>query len=185
MKIIDTGIPDLKSITFSDFCDKRGSFGRRLCQRTLHANGIYVDWVQSNISKTKDIGTVRGLHFQKNSAAECKFVFCIAGCVLDVAVDLRPNSPSFGKHFALELSSSNNRGLIIPRGFAHGFQALKKDSIIQYFVDNFYDADHEGGLNCLDPDVNISWTHRPINLSLKDEKLPILAEIKKEKYFEN
>lgn len=183
MKIVDTTLPGLKKITFSDYCDNRGSFGRRLCQKILYQNGIDVNWVQSNISKTNDIGTVRGLHFQKDKAAECKLVFCISGCVLDVAVDLRSNSPSFGKYFVLELSSKNNQGLIIPKGFAHGFQTLKKNSIIQYFVDNFYDAEHEGGLNCLDPDVNISWPHRPINLSRKDEKLPLLSDIKKEKIF--
>lgn len=133
--------------------------------------GIGFAWKQENHSRSERAGTIRGLHFQLPPFAETKLVRCIRGAVLDVFVDLRLNSPTFGKWDGLELSETNKKMVLIPRGFAHGFCTLSPESEVLYKVDNVYNREHEGGLLWNDPDLGIEWPQvsSPI-LSEKDQR---------------
>lgn len=133
--------------------------------------GIGFAWKQENHSRSERAGTIRGLHFQLPPFAETKLVRCIRGAVLDVFVDLRLNSPTFGKWDGLELSETNKKMVLIPRGFAHGFCTLSPESEVLYKVDNVYNREHEGGLLWNDPDLGIEWplVSSPI-LSEKDQR---------------
>ena len=115
-----------------------------------------IDFVQDNESKSS-YGVVRGLHFQKGKHAQTKLVRCVRGKILDVAVDIREGSETYGKYVAVELSEDNHRQLFIPRGFAHGFSVLSDEAIVQYKCDNFYCKESEGGINVLDETLNIDW----------------------------
>jgi dTDP-4-dehydrorhamnose 3,5-epimerase len=181
MKIESTQIPDVKLIKFSDFQDDRGFFGRRFCKKTLSEHGINFDIVQANTSFTKNLGVIRGLHFQSGSDAETKIIFCSQGAIFDVAVDLRKSSATFGKFVSYELSEHNKMALLVPRGFAHGFQTIRENSLIHYFVDNAYCRDAEIGLQAMDPNVNIRWPIMKHSMSSKDRQLPTLANLLKEK----
>ena len=138
------------------FEDARGYFFESYSKAKFEAAGLYYDFVQDNQSKSS-YGTVRGLHFQKGEHAQAKLVRVLEGTVLDVAVDLRKGSPTYGKHVAVELSAENKRQLMIPRGFAHGFSVLSETAIFAYKCDNLYCKESEGGIRFDDPALGIDW----------------------------
>lgn len=177
MKLIETGIKDLYIIEPEVFGDNRGYFMESYNKNTFLKLGLDYDFVQDNQSKSKK-GVLRGLHFQKKYP-QAKLVRVIEGEVFDVAVDLRKNSPTFGKWFGVLLSDENKRMFIIPRGFAHGFVVLSESATFTYKCDEFYHPEDEGGINWNDKEIDIKWPidFEPI-LSEKDKRHPCLKEVK-------
>jgi dTDP-4-dehydrorhamnose 3,5-epimerase len=173
MPFKETGIRDLKVFEPRVFADSRGYFFESFNQKTFADAGITNVFVQDNESCSNK-GVIRGLHYQHAPFAQAKLVRVVAGRVLDVAVDIRKGSPSFGKHFAIELSADNKLQLFIPRGFAHGFSVLEDNTIFQYKCDNFYSKESEGGIYCFDSDLNIDWklSEDEAIVSDKDKSLP-------------
>ena len=159
------------------FEDARGYFFESYSKAKFEAAGLHYDFIQDNQSKSS-YGTVRGLHFQKGEHAQAKLVRVLAGTVLDVAVDLRKDSPTYGKHVAVELSAENKRQLLIPRGFAHGFSVLSETAIFAYKCDNLYCKESEGGIRFDDPVLGIDWRVEKGKelLSDKDNVLPFFTE---------
>lgn len=178
MEVIKTEIDGVVIIEPKIFGDERGyffeSFNAAEFARKVGVNTVFV---QDNESKSK-YGVLRGLHFQKGEFAQSKLVRVVEGRVIDVAVDIRRGSPTFGKHVAVELSKENKRQLFIPRGFAHGFAVLSEEAVFQYKCDNLYAPDHEGAIAWNDPKIGIDWQIRPEDaiLSEKDRKHPTLDE---------
>lgn len=169
MKIIKTDIPDLLIIEPDVFGDNRGYFFESFSQRKFEeATGVKVDFVQDNESLSA-YGVVRGLHFQKPPHEQAKLVRVVRGKVLDVALDLRPDSPTYGRYEAVELSGENHRQLFIPKGFAHGFSVLSDEAVFQYKCDDYYAPECEDGIAYDDPDLDINW-HIP------SEKMVISAK---------
>ena len=156
MKIIETAIEGVVIIEPRLFKDERGYFFESFSQREFEEKIRKISFVQDNESKSS-YGVLRGLHFQKPPYAQSKLVRVIKGAVLDVAVDIRKGSPTFGKHVAVELTEENHLQLFIPRGFAHGFSVLSQEVIFQYKCDNFYAPQSEGALAWDDSDLNINW----------------------------
>ncbi len=182
MAFHQTAIQDIILFEPRVFEDSRGYFFESYNEKTFKENGISAHFVQDNQSFSK-MGTIRGLHFQKGEFAQAKLVRVIKGKVLDVAVDLRANSPTFGKHVAALLSEENQNQLFIPRGFAHGFSVLSSEAIFSYKCDNFYHQNADGGLYFADPALAIDWqTTHPI-VSEKDLALPSLEEYLKSPCF--
>lgn len=178
MNVIKTEIEGLYVIEPRVFGDSRGYFFESFSEREFKREVADVDFVQDNESKSS-YGVVRGLHFQKPPYAQAKLVRVVKGKVLDVAVDLRKGSPTFGKHVAMELSEENHRQMFIPRGFAHGFSVLSDEVVFQYKCDNYYAPHSEGAVAWDDPDLGIDWkipAEKAI-LSEKDRKHPVLKEI--------
>ena len=170
-------IEGLKIITPTVFGDARGYFMETYNYNDFKAAGIPEVFVQDNQSASKK-GVLRGLHFQKPPFAQSKLVRVIKGAVLDVAVDIRKGSPTFGQHVAVELTEDNHRQFFIPRGFAHGFSVLSDEVIFQYKCDNFYAPQSEGAIAWNDPALKIDWripTEKVI-LSEKDKHHPLLAD---------
>jgi dTDP-4-dehydrorhamnose 3,5-epimerase len=159
--------------------DTRGHFVETFNQRVFESLGLDYHFVQDNESFSHR-GSLRGLHFQKNSSAQAKLVRAVEGEILDVAVDLRKDSPTFGQSFTQHLSGKNKLQLLIPRGFAHGFSVLSESARVIYKCDNFYDPKAEGGIHFADTELAIDWlipTEEAI-VSPKDQKLPTFAEIR-------
>ena len=156
MEVIKTDIDGVVIIEPRLFRDERGYFFESFSQRDFQEKVCNTRFVQDNESKST-YGVLRGLHFQKPPPAQSKLVRVIRGAVLDVAVDIRRGSPTFGRHVAVELSGENHRQLFIPRGFAHGFSVLTDEVIFQYKCDNFYAPQSEGALAWDDPDLGIDW----------------------------
>ncbi len=161
------------------FDDPRGFFSEVYNKRRYAEAGVTSDFIQDNHSRSGPVGTVRGLHFQRPPFAQAKLVRVLKGAILDVAVDLRRGSPTFGQHVAVELSASAWNQLFVPAGFAHGFCTLEPDTEVFYKVDAYYSAEHDGGILWNDPALNIAW---PVSagqavLSDKDRRLPLLADI--------
>ena len=177
MKINKTFIEDLLIIEPQLFKDNRGFFYESYNKNNLD-KVINVVFVQDNESKSNK-GVIRGLHFQLPPFEQTKLVRCISGKILDVVVDLRTNSKTYGKSFSIELSSENNKQLFVPNGFAHGFQVLSEEAIVNYKVDNFYNPKSESGIIWNDKDLSIEWNLdlKP-NLSFKDLKLISFKELK-------
>ena len=175
MKINKTFIEDLLIIEPQLFKDDRGFFYESYNKNNLDINIVFV---QDNESKSYK-GVIRGLHFQAPPFEQTKLVRCVSGNILDVAVDLRTNSKTYGKFFSIELSSKNNKQLFVPKGFAHGFQVLSEIAIVRYKVDNYYNPDSDSGLIWNDKDLSIDWNLdlKPI-LSKKDLKLISFKELK-------
>ncbi len=179
MKVIETGLKDCVVIEPRIYGDSRGYFFESYNQKRFKdLTGIDVQFIQDNQSRS-DRGVLRGLHFQKGEFAQAKLVRVIQGKVLDIAVDLRPNSSTFGKSYSVVLTGDNNRQLYIPRGFAHGFSVLENDTIFSYKCDNYYNKDSESGIMYNDPALNIDWMldDDEILLSDKDRVLPLLADL--------
>ena len=177
MEIIKTAIEGVVIIEPRLFKDDRGYFFESFSQREFTEKVRKVDFVQDNESKSS-YGVLRGLHFQKPPYAQSKLVRVIKGSVLDVAVDIRKGSPTFGEHVSVELTEENHRQLFIPRGFAHGFVVLTEEVIFQYKCDNFYHPEADGGISILDESLGLDWripTEKAI-LSEKDTKHPLLKE---------
>jgi len=178
MNFIRTEIPDVVIIEPTVHGDERGYFVESFRADKLEEFlGYKIDFCQDNESKSSR-GVLRGLHYQLAPAAQTKLVRVIQGRVLDVAVDIRKGSPTFGKHIAVELTAQNKRQLLVPRGFAHGFVVLEDDTIFAYKVDNYYSPENDRGILFSDDTLNINWqvTHDELNLSAKDRVQPKLAD---------
>lgn len=153
--------------------DQRGYFQRIFCQREFAVSGISFSMIQANESFSKTAGTIRGLHYQRSPFEEDKLVRCLNGKIFDVALDIRRNSPTFGKYFSVELSEENQRMVLIPKGCAHGFQTLTQDCLVSYAVSAEYAPSHEGGIRWNDPFHRIPWPIQPPSLiSEKDASWP-------------
>ena len=169
-------IPDVILIKPKVFEDERGFFMETYKKEDFERAGIRGEFVQDNHSRSK-YGVLRGLHFQKEPYAQAKIVRCIRGVIYDVAVDLRGNSPTFGKYVGVILSEFNKYQLYIPRGFAHGFVVLSDVAEVVYKVDNVSAPDYDGGVIWNDPDIGIDWPIEEPVISKKDQKLPTLREL--------
>jgi len=180
MNFIRTSIPDVVICEPTVHGDSRGYFVETFREDKLSEFlGFKINFIQDNESKSSK-GVLRGLHYQLPPHAQTKLVRVISGSVLDVAVDIRKGSPTFGQHVAVELSASNKRQLLVPRGFAHGFVVLEDDTIFAYKVDNYYSPENDRGIAFNDPSLNIDWIlkSKELNLSEKDKKQPLLNRIK-------
>ena len=177
MKVLDTGIEGLKIIEPDVFHDERGYFFESYNAERYAAAGITTMFVQDNESKS-GFGVLRGLHFQKPPYAQSKLVRVVKGAVLDIAVDIRKGSPTFGQHVAVELNEDNHRQFFIPRGFAHGFVVLTDEAVFQYKCDNFYSPESECAIAWDDPALGIDWKvpADSIILSEKDKRHPVLKD---------
>lgn len=175
--LISTSIPGVFVIEPKVFGDARGYFFESWSQRDFDAAVRPVRWVQDNESKSH-YGVLRGLHFQKGKYSQSKLVRVVSGRVLDIAVDIRVGSPTFGRHVACELSGDNHRQFFIPRGFAHGFVVLSQEAVFQYKCDNPYAPSEEGAIAWNDPALGIDWglPAADIILSEKDRHHPTLAQ---------
>ena len=178
MKFIKTDIPDVYIIEPSVFDDNRGYFFESFNKEAFEESIGTVDFVQDNESKSSR-GVLRGLHFQKPPYAQAKLVRCIEGRVIDVSVDIRKGSPTYGKHVSVELSGENKRQLFVPRGFAHGFLVLSDSATFAYKVDNTYAPEFDAGIKYDDKELNIDWgmTEEEIQLSEKDKNLSFFKDL--------
>lgn len=177
MKVIKTAIEDVVIIEPDVLGDARGYFFESYLQEKFDEQVRPVKFVQDNESKSK-YGVLRGLHFQKGKDAQSKLVRVVKGRVLDVAVDIRKGSPTFGKWVAVELTEENHRQLFVPRGFAHGFSVLSEEAIFQYKCDNLYAPQSEGAIAWNDPEIGIDWQlpAEDVLLSAKDAAHPMLKD---------
>ncbi|MDD3008324.1 MAG: dTDP-4-dehydrorhamnose 3,5-epimerase [Arcobacter sp.] len=183
MQFIRTAIPDVIIIEPTVHGDSRGYFVETFRQDKLEEFlGYQINFCQDNESKSSK-GVLRGLHYQLPPFAQTKLVRVISGRVLDVAVDIRKNSPTFGQYVAVELSGENKKQLLVPRGFAHGFVVLEDNTIFAYKVDNYYSPQCDRGIAFNDPSLNIDWilNYDELNLSAKDKTQPKLFDIKDDK----
>ena len=178
MEITKTNIEGVVIIEPRIFADDRGYFFEAFSEREFTEKVCDCRFVQDNEAKSS-YGVVRGLHFQRPPHAQSKLVRVVKGCILDVVVDIRRTSPTFGKHIAVELSDENHRQLFIPHGFAHGYAVLSDEAIVEYKCDDFYHPEDEGGILWNDPDLSVEWPDvGEVILSEKDKKNPTLNESK-------
>lgn len=179
MQFEETDIPAVKIVTPKKQGDARGFFSEVYKQSDWDAAGLDYRFVQDNHSYSAPVGTLRGLHFQTPPVAQDKLVRVIRGRILDIAVDIRRSSPTFGRHVAVELSAENWRQLFIPAGFAHGFVTLEPDTEVLYKVTSLYSPAHDRGLAYDDPDIAIEWPAPPggLILSDKDKRWPRLRDL--------
>ncbi|WP_296072141.1 dTDP-4-dehydrorhamnose 3,5-epimerase [uncultured Agrobacterium sp.] len=178
MQLEAFSISGLKKITPVRFNDDRGYFSEVFKKEWFCQNVAEVDFVQDNESLSAVAGTVRGLHFQSEPFAQAKLVRCVQGRLMDVAVDIRSGSPTFGKWTSVELSALNGEQLWIPQGFAHGFMTLEDNTIISYKVSANYNADHDRGIRWNDPAIGIRWPDtKTLVMSRKDMLHPLLSEL--------
>lgn len=176
MNFINTEIDGVIIIESKVFGDYRGFFMESYSKHAFEEVGLFYDFVQDNHSSSTVKGTLRGIHFQRGEKAQAKLVRCARGVVLDVAVDLRPSSPTYKKWVAVELSDENKRQLLIPRGFGHGFVTLTDHVEFLYKADNYYAPEADGGIRWNDPEIGVNWgVENPI-LSQKDEVNPWLKD---------
>jgi dTDP-4-dehydrorhamnose 3,5-epimerase len=177
MKLEHTAIADLFVLTPTVFEDERGYFMESYNQQKLEEAGIHIPFVQDNQSFSKQ-GTLRGLHYQNPPFAQTKLVRVLVGEIMDVAVDLRKDSPTYGQHFAITLSAENKKQLLIPHGFAHGFSVISENAVVLYKCDQFYNKASEGGIRFDDPLLNIDL--KTAIVSDKDLELPNFADCNSE-----
>ncbi len=178
MKVIRTEIEGLAIIEPRIFTDARGHFFESFSERDFAEQVAPVNFVQDNES-CSSYGVIRGLHFQKPPHAQAKLVRVIKGRVLDVAVDLRHDSPTYGMHCAVELSEENHRQFFMPKGFAHGFSVLSEEAVLQYKCDEYYAPESEGAISWDDPEIGIDWKipSEDVILSEKDAQRPKLKDL--------
>ena len=176
MKITPTKIKDVLVIEPDIFEDARGWFVESYNKKKLKEAGINSDFVQDNHSFSKTKGTLRGLHFQNNPYSQAKLVSCIRGTVLDIAVDLRKNSPTYKKWVSVELTEKNKKHLFVPRGFAHGFLTLTDNTEFYYKVDNVYNTQAERIIRFDDPEIGIDWGNNNPLLIERDAQAPFLKD---------
>lgn len=174
MKIIMTELSGVYIVQPKVFGDERGWFMETYSK--IKMSEVDREWVQDNHSYSKEKGVLRGVHFQKGESAQAKLVRCVRGAVLDVAVDLRKNSPNYKKWVAVELSADNHQQLFIPRGFGHGFVTLTENVEFVYKTDNYYSAENDRSIRYDDPALNINWGVTDPILSNKDKTAPLLNE---------
>jgi dTDP-4-dehydrorhamnose 3,5-epimerase len=179
MHVESLQIPEVLLITPGKFGDQRGFFSETYSHREFAEAGIDVEFVQENHSLSANVGTIRGLHFQSPPYAQAKLVRVVRGAILDVAVDIRRGSPTFGRHARAVLSAVNWSQIFIPEGFAHGFCTLEPDSEVLYKVNNYYAPDHDLGLAWNDPSLGIAWpvSEAEAILSDKDRRQPVLVQL--------
>jgi dTDP-4-dehydrorhamnose 3,5-epimerase len=179
MDIVALAIPDVKLIRPKKFGDHRGFFSETYSRQAFAAAGFDYEFVQDNHSLSSEVGTVRGLHFQLPPFAQDKLVRVVRGAILDVAVDIRKDSPTYGRHVHAVISAAEWNQILIPTGFAHGFCTLEPDTEVIYKVTNFYSPEHDRGLLWNDPDLGIDWpvTAEQARLSDKDRVHPGLAAL--------
>lgn len=177
MELINTGIEGVVIIEPRIFKDSRGYFFESYSKREFDEKVRPVDFVQDNESCSTR-GVIRGLHFQRPPFAQSKLVRCVKGAVLDVAVDIRKGSPTYGHHVAVELTEENHRQFFVPRGFAHGFAVLSDIAVFQYKCDNYYAPQADGGISIADTSLGIDWRIDPATaiLSEKDTRHPLLKD---------
>ena len=182
MEVVKTTIEGVLILEPKVFGDKRGYFFESFSLREFNEKvvpnlGHKINFVQDNESMSS-YGVMRGLHFQRPPYTQSKLVRCVRGAVLDVAVDIRKGSPTYGQHIAVELTEDNHRQLFVPRGFAHGFAVLSETAVFQYKCDEFYHPDADGGISILDKSLGIDWRipTEDANLSEKDTKNPMLKD---------
>lgn len=179
MELIETAIAGVKLIRPRRHGDARGFFSEVYNRRAFAEAGIDLDFVQDNQARSAARGTLRGLHFQTPPFAQTKLVRVLEGAILDVVVDLRRGSPSFGRHVAVELTAESWLQILVPRGFAHGYVTLVPDTAVFYKVDAYYAPAHDAGLRWDDPDLAIAWPfgRDELILSEKDARLPRLCDL--------
>ena len=183
MEVIKTAIEGLYIIEPRVFNDSRGYFFESFSQREFDEKVAPITFVQDNESMSS-YGVMRGLHFQRPPFTQSKIVRCVKGSVLDVAVDIRKGSPTYGQHVAVELSEDNHRQFFIPKGFAHGFAVLSPTAVFQYKCDEFYHPEADGGISILDASLDIDW-RIPVDkaiLSDKDTRHPLLRDFDSQLY---
>jgi dTDP-4-dehydrorhamnose 3,5-epimerase len=178
LEVVELEIPEVKLITPDRFGDDRGFFSETFNQQRFADAGIKADFVQDNHSLSAVKGTVRGLHYQSPPFAQAKLVRVLRGAILDVAVDVRKGSATFGKWVSAELSAANGTQIFVPRGFLHGFATLEPDTEIAYKVDNYYSRECDGAVAWNDPDLAIDWRveGKDAVLSEKDAAAPAFAD---------
>jgi dTDP-4-dehydrorhamnose 3,5-epimerase len=180
MQITQTEIADVLMLSPRRFEDGRGLFAEVYNAQALADYGVKLEFIQDNHAFNALSGTLRGLHFQNPPYQQAKLVRCVRGAILDVAVDLRPKSPTFGRHVAKELSEDNWHQLLIPEGFAHGYLTLTDSAVVLYKVNRPYAPDHQGGILWNDPDLKISWGQMvgsSLTIAEKDQTLPRLRDL--------
>jgi dTDP-4-dehydrorhamnose 3,5-epimerase len=177
VNVIRTPLNDVLIVEPVQRTDMRGFFMESYHKKKFADLGIQVEFVQDNHSLSVHPGTLRGLHFQEAPMAQSKLVRVVAGAIFDVAVDIRPGSPQFGRWYGVELSAANCRQLFVPQGFAHGFMTLEPNSEVVYKVDQYYSPQHDHGVRWDDPDIAVRWPLQSPLLSDKDAVLPLLREL--------
>ncbi|MBX2835886.1 MAG: dTDP-4-dehydrorhamnose 3,5-epimerase [Gammaproteobacteria bacterium] len=173
MKFIETDIDGVFIVELEKISDDRGFFARAFCREQFLEQGLVGEMVQGNVSFNVLAGTIRGMHFQRQPAAEVKLVRCTRGSILDVAIDLREDSPTYLGHVSVELTADNHRALYVPENFAHGFQTLEPDTEVSYLVSAYYTPACESGLRYDDPAVGINWPLSATTVSEKDGNWPL------------
>lgn len=185
MKVIETKLKGLRIIEQKGYRDHRGVFIESYSVSKFRDHLINNNFVQDNCSVSNEVGVLRGLHYQINPKAQTKLVYVVSGEIYDVAVDIRKNSPTYGQWVGVVLNDQNNRQLLIPKGFAHGYCTLAPNTIVVYKVDETYSPQHERGIYWNDPSLGISWpTSTPI-LSDKDNISPMLINSENNYYYES
>ena len=177
MKVIKTDIEGVVILEPEVYTDERGYFFESYSQQRFDEVVSPIRFVQENESKSR-YGVIRGLHYQRGDAAQAKLVSVVRGCILDIAVDIRKSSPTFGKYVAVEISEDNKRQIFVPRGFAHGFAVLSDEAVLQYKCDNYYAPSEERGIAWNDPAIGIEWgsPEDVATLSNKDIQNPRLTD---------
>ena len=177
MKVIKTDIEGVVILEPEVYTDERGYFFESYSQQRFDEVVNPIRFVQENESKSR-YGVIRGLHYQRGDAAQAKLVSVVRGCILDIAVDIRKSSPTFGKYVAVEISEDNKRQIFVPRGFAHGFAVLSDEAVLQYKCDNYYAPSEERGIAWNDPAIGIEWgiPEDVATLSNKDIQNPRLTD---------
>ena len=176
MKVIATDLPEVKIVEPQVFGDNRGWFYESYSYEKLRNEGIDVKFIQDNRSYSKEKGTLRGIHFQKSPMAQSKLITCTRGKILDVAVDLRKDSPDYLRWVSVELSEENKLMLFIPKGFGHGFLTLSEDVEVLYKVDEYYSKEHDRSIRFDDETIGINWGIDEPILSEKDRSAPLLCD---------
>jgi dTDP-4-dehydrorhamnose 3,5-epimerase len=171
-RVISTPLPGVVLLRQDPALDDRGSFARLSCVATLAAHGIAFSPRQTSVSRSLRRGTLRGMHFQTTPSEETKIVHCIAGAVLDVVLDLRPDSPAFRRAFSVELTDGNGLGVLVPVGCAHGVMTLTDDAAVLYQIDRDYDPGWARGVRWNDPAFRIDWPMTPVAISDRDSGWP-------------
>jgi len=178
MQVIETQIPDVKVLIPKRFKDARGFFSETYNAQALRSIGIDAEFVQDNQSLSVEKGVVRGLHYQLPPMAQLKLVRVTRGAIIDIAVDIRRSSPTFGKSVSIDLSADNWKQIIVPVGFAHGFVTLEPNTEVIYKVTNYYSPAHERGIRWNDPDLKLDWgfDEQVAVLSERDRKHPLFRD---------
>ena len=176
MELMKTKLDGVIIVVPKVFGDHRGFFMENWSKRVFEEAGLYYDFVQDNHSSSTVKGTLRGIHFQRGEKAQAKLVRCVRGAVLDVAVDLRPLSPTYKQWVAVELSEENKKQLLIPRGFGHGFVTLTDEVEFLYKADNYYAPEADGGIRWNDPELGVEWGITDPVLSQKDANAPFFKD---------